>query len=867
MLAVLLVPWLVLGPCLVGARTFVPYDVAQWPPVATALTDRELAEVQRAQNTDPTEIPLVFLPELRFAAQELREGRLPEWNPYARGGAPLLATSVVGLLYPPNWLCFVTGDPARALAFVAYVTLATAGLLMLGWLRALGVGLAAAVFGAIAFQLSGTLYANAHFYQRLSALVWLPGMLWALHVIATRRGTARLPATAALALCTAMTWLAGFPSYAAPVTLVTGLIALCYAARALRADGARAAAAFGPTALAGVGLGFALAAVQLAPMFAFFPESNRSVSPGRDELALQGFDPAGLLGYVFPDLFGHPHTTSALPYGASPLAALLFTRADWDTGKPFWPLGYNFVEYTVFPGTLVLLLAVAAVLHRGARIRGALLAALLALLALSLGSAWLAALHELPGLRNVPPKRFVGPACALVAALAALGFDAALRGLGRRRALALSGGALVLGMACLGAWLGLRERDAQSLWSEERAVLLARWQRWLPQLDDATLDEQIGRWAPAAHAQLVDNLGYAGIWLVLGALWVWMVASAHGRRRAVLLGAGIAATALQLALLASAVSGGRVLRHPIDTPVHAFLRAQRDLHRDAGGFTVARADRAPELPYLLPPCTLVPERIRDLNIYTFVDGRSHLPFAHFSPGPDQLLLEHWIECLVDGPDLQRPLLDLLGVRFLLSDQPLAHAGPPVGPPWSGPQGSFYVYERDTALPRAFVVPAVETLPDDAAVAEALARPGFAPLRAALLTPEEAARLPPMPAPDPAASARAVHFARDDTTDLLLRVDDGPAGYLVITDTYMSGWSAMLDDAPSVMVRGDLCYRVLPLPPGKQEVRLRYRTPRLALGAVVTGAALLVLLALLGIALARAPGRGRAPASEYHPPPP
>ena len=98
------------------------------------------------------------------------------------------------------------------------------------------------------------------------------------------------------------------------------------------------------------------------------------------------------------------------------------------------------------------------------------------------------------------------------------------------------------------------------------------------------------------------------------------------------------------------------------------LTKVKDVVRDAGGFTVARADRAPELPYLLPPCTLVPERIRDLNIYTFVDGRSQLPFAHFSPGPAQLLLEHWINCLVDGPDLQRPLLDLLASRDLLREQ-------------------------------------------------------------------------------------------------------------------------------------------------------------------------------------------------------
>ena len=67
--ALVLAPLLLLAPCVFGPRTYVPFDIAQWPPVSTMLTADQLAEVTRAQNTDVTEVPLTFLPEWRLARQ------------------------------------------------------------------------------------------------------------------------------------------------------------------------------------------------------------------------------------------------------------------------------------------------------------------------------------------------------------------------------------------------------------------------------------------------------------------------------------------------------------------------------------------------------------------------------------------------------------------------------------------------------------------------------------------------------------------------------------------------------------------------------------------------------------------------------
>lgn len=847
LLVVIAAPLLLLGPCLLGSRTYVPFDLAQWPPVVTTLTAQQLAEVVDGQNTDPTEIPITFVPELRFAKQELREGRLPQWNPYARTGTPLLATSVVGLLYPLNWVYLIPDDPADGLAIGAYLSFAIGGLLMMGFLRALGLSAVSAAFGALAFMFCGTLYANAHFYQRIAALIWLPGMLWAVLRATEREGTARIPALLGLATCVAMTWLAGFPPYAAPVTLVAGFYAAVRVLPVVRAAGVgEAVRVAGMLGLAGA-LGFGVAAVQLLPMFAFFPESSRVASTA-GTLAAAGFDPAGLLGLVLPDPFGHPHLTPQLPYDTSPLAVWLFSRASWETGLLTYPTNYNFIEYTLFPGTLVLLLAGAAVLHGGSRFR--LFAALLAavLVALSFASSYLAPVHLLPGLSSVPPNRFVGPLCVLLAVLAALGFERTWRGLGPKRWLALClGGALMSGLLFTG-WVFLATHDTESVQQWLRLQIHQSFLARLPDLPLAAVDKYVTSKARVEIARevLLSNLLYGAIAFLVATLW--LVAVPWARRRGwltpfMLLGA--AATIGQLIALAYPVNHGKQLDYPADTAVHQFLREQRDLHRDTGGFTVARGNATPELPFLLPPCTLVPEHIRDLSIYTFVDQHSHKPWRRLwrDAGVDVLFRNRWVTCLPDDERLRHPMLDLFGVRFVLAARPLTNAGQRVGPELKGPHGEFFVYERDSALPRAFVVPAIQTLADEAAVLDALVAPGLDPRAAALVTEADAEVLGAAPAGEAVARERSVLFAWDVADNITLRVGPGPAGYLVLGDSFMSGWTATVNGEPAPIARANVCMRVVAVPAGEVEVRFAYHAPDLVTGAVLTGISLLGLLLL------------------------
>jgi hypothetical protein len=850
-LLLLVLPAILLWPNLTGTRAFVPFDVAQFPPASTQLLPEQLAAIKAAQNADVSEVPLMFLPELRHARDELAQGRLPEWNPYGRNGTPLLAAAVDGLLYPPNWLLLLYADPQDGLGWLAWLALVVGELLTYGFLRELRLARAAALLGAVAFALGGTACANLHFYQRIDALIWLPGMLWAQHRITHGDAPARLRGLLGLAACTAMTWLAGFPPYAGAVTLTSGLFALGLVAERVGLHGLRALPA--PLLLTGAGLalGFLLAAVQLWPMFEFFPHSNRSVAPGPDDLAAQAAAPYALLGYLFPDLFGHPATTELLPYGSSPLTWWLEGRRRWTDGRPLEP-NFNYIEYTVYAGALALPLAfVGACLQR--RMKLWLLAALAILWLLATGPWPVRELNQVAGLRNVPPLRFLGPCGLLVAWLAALGADALLRSDRRaRRAAAVA--AVGCGLLALLLWLrarGTSKLTPDAWWSEMLAPTLAHFRETFPEATAADAQRLVGVYAGPGHARALTNLQYAalaqGVAAACAALAAWLP-SRRPLRTAFVLAAALGLAA-ELLPLGREVCRGRELPYPHRTPVHEFLRAENLRRAEQGGIMVARAAAQAGLPVALPPGPLLAERVRDLNAYTFVDSRSHLPWQR-ALGEGSMVRGFWVPALPDASLLGHPYLDLLGVRYLLSSVPLQHAGAQVGPRLAGPGGSFYVYERQSSLPRAFVVERSRTLADDAAILQALLAPDLDP-RIALVTPDVADWLQRFPA-EPGAAQRAVRFTQDHPGHVILDVGPGPRGWLLVSDTHMPGWTAQVNGRPGRLLRADLHLRLIPLPAERASVEMRYRTPGLVAGFFVTLLGLLVWLGIAWRLVAQAP---------------
>ncbi len=154
-----------------------------------------------------------FTPFKAYAAQILRAGRLPLWNPYLFMGVPFLANIQTAVLYPLNLpLIWLSTPKMVAYSIVLHVFLG--GLFAYLYARlSLGLSPFGAFVTAIVFAFSGFLGARVEHLTHLNVYVWLP-FLFLLFDLARPRGLGRgssrfLPAVAGLGLAIALQFTAG----------------------------------------------------------------------------------------------------------------------------------------------------------------------------------------------------------------------------------------------------------------------------------------------------------------------------------------------------------------------------------------------------------------------------------------------------------------------------------------------------------------------------------------------------------------------------------------------------------------------------------------------------------------------------------
>lgn len=121
-----------------------------------------------------------FYPLWAYRNAALSAGRLPLWNPYLFMGAPFLANSQAGVLYPPNWpLAPLDAPTAVKVAIITHVAWAAIGTHLFAR-RSLRLSIPAAALAAIVFAPGGYFTAQAEHINQLQGLAWLPWLflLW-----------------------------------------------------------------------------------------------------------------------------------------------------------------------------------------------------------------------------------------------------------------------------------------------------------------------------------------------------------------------------------------------------------------------------------------------------------------------------------------------------------------------------------------------------------------------------------------------------------------------------------------------------------------------------------------------------------------
>ena len=847
-LSLILLPLVWLWPSVVGDRTFVPFDVNQFPPASTTATAEQFALAKEFSNSDVTEVPIWFAPELELARDELLAGRLPTWNPNARSGGPLHAHGLIGLCYPPNWLALFADEPVSRLGLIAWCNLAVAGLLAFGLFRQVGFGIASAWFAAACFELSGTLAANSFFWMRLASLVWLPGVLWAMLRIAQSPRFQPL-ATLGLAATFAMTWLAGFPPFAATTTVFAGLLFAWLTVERWLTHSRTHAMSLAIKLFIGLALGAAWSLPQVVPSLAFYPESSRPTTTPWSHIVGQAFEPYGLLGYWMPAAFGDPTMQATLPYSQSPMQLLLNTRTL--DGKNALP-NYNFTEYSVFFSSLGAVLAViGAITARGGRVwfvRAALL------LAFGLGLFWpgIQLLYHLPVVQNVTPFRWLAAATLLLAWLAAAGAEHLLRS--QRRLPLIAGVTCIVTAAVMWWTTGIPERSHASDPDWAIHALEGHYDTDRAGVVNHVLGPESSRVDFDRFAEGFEQFAEDGLWGAawlgsLGALLVLLSFLKGARARQLLIVTATTASIVQLSLHGAPFLRGTIQPKGVETAAHTFLRERADELAPSGGFAIARANSSPRFPSALPPGQLMQPGIHDLQFYSVGDARTLQPVrallekhhAELGLTPDdgqRITGKGYLIETLPAALLRHPLFDLLSVRYALTTEPGLEKpphllGPVIGPEIRG-RGRFFIHEREAAMPRAYVAQSIVTLADDDAVVAAITSDSLKPKRQAYVVASE------LPASiDPSARAgeeRAATYTRNDPTHIEIDVAAGDARYLVVADTFLPGWQAAIDGRAAPLIRCNHCQRLVVLPTTACRVTMTYSAPGLALGFVLALAA-------------------------------
>src|SRR3989338_6976195 len=125
------------------------------------------------KNSALSDVVSQIIPWKIFNAEELKNGRIPLWNPYNLAGTPHLGNWQSGVLYPTTLLFLIFSDP---IAWSLHVLLQPllAGIFMILFLRSLKLSKASSLIGAMAFAYGGFMTTWLEWGTLGHALLWLP---------------------------------------------------------------------------------------------------------------------------------------------------------------------------------------------------------------------------------------------------------------------------------------------------------------------------------------------------------------------------------------------------------------------------------------------------------------------------------------------------------------------------------------------------------------------------------------------------------------------------------------------------------------------------------------------------------------------
>lgn len=176
------------------------------------------------------------------------------------------------------------------------------------------------------------------------------------------------------------------------------------------------------------------------------------------------------------------------------------------------------------------------------------------------------------------------------------------------------------------------------------------------------------------------------------------------------------------------------------------------------------------------------------------------------------------------PSYRSRLADLIGLRFIASSIPIEkidHALMPGDLRLISRTAEAYVYENPRAYPRVMFVPNAERA-DFANVVRTGRWPNVDPSEVVLLETDPPLLHRTLGRPAPPPSTGTVHIRTYMNTRVEIEVDSTSGGYVVLNDVWHPWWDAEVSGKEAEILKANVMFRAVVVPPGKQTVVFEFR---------------------------------------------
>ncbi|MCC7355844.1 MAG: oligosaccharide flippase family protein, partial [Anaerolineae bacterium] len=227
--------------------------------------------------------------------------------------------------------------------------------------------------------------------------------------------------------------------------------------------------------------------------------------------------------------------------------------------------------------------------------------------------------------------------------------------------------------------------------------------------------------------------------------------------------------------------------------------------------------------------------LQDVRGYDSIIPRQYVEYMERIEPQDELLYNR-IAPLSDVPSLDSPLLHLLGVRYLLTTQTITNTG------WTLVyDDEVKIYRNERAAPRAFIVHSAHVVPP---AWVSLSLTTYDLRRTVLLADRDAPTAYAVGCQDCVSSSQPAIISYRPNEVVISATLDAP-GWLVLTDSYFSGWRAYDGEREVPILQANGAFRAVQLEAGAHTVRFRYSPLSVRIGLYGSFLAAMALALLAG----------------------